>query len=64
MCFMYRPSLGKGSEQLIVTLCTQSIYPSVQKQIIGTLFEAHLVYLLKKENIIISQLPKQFIFSI
>ena len=38
-----RPSLEKGSDQLIVTLHTISIYPFVNKQLIWTLFEAHFV---------------------
>ena len=33
----------KGTAQLFVTLYTVSIYLSVDKQLIGTLFEAHIV---------------------
>ena len=40
---MYQPSLEKGLDQLIVTLYTLSIYPSVHKQLIWTLFEEHIV---------------------
>ena len=39
----YWPSLKNGSNQLIVTLYTLSIYPSVHKQLIRTFFEAHIV---------------------
>ena len=39
----HRPSLENGLNQLIVTLYTLSIYPSVHKQLIRTLFEAHIV---------------------
>ena len=38
----YRPSLENVSGQLIVTLYTISIYPSVHNQLIRTLFEAHM----------------------
>ena len=33
----------EGSDQLIVTLYTQSIYPFVHKKLIRTLFESHIV---------------------
>ena len=33
----YQPSLENGSDQLIVTLYTQSIYPSVHEQLIQTI---------------------------
>ena len=36
-------SLEKGSDQLSVTLYTLYIYPSLHKQLIRTLFEAHIV---------------------
>ena len=36
----------KFSNQLIVTLCTLSIYPSVLKQLIRTFFEAHIELIL------------------
>ena len=36
----YRPSLKKGSNQLIVTLYTLTIYSSVHKQLIRFIFEA------------------------
>ena len=39
----YRPSLAKGSDQFIVTLDTLSIYHSVNKQLIRTLFVARIV---------------------
>ena len=39
----YRSSLENGSDQLIVTLDTLSIYPSVHKQLIRTLFVARIV---------------------
>ena len=55
MCSMYRPSLGKGSEQLIVKFFTQSIpLYSVHKQLIGTFLRHTLYIYIKKENIIIS----------
>ena len=37
----YNVCLEKGSNQLFVTLYTLSIYPSVHKQLIQTLFAAH-----------------------
>ena len=42
--FIQNPCLEKGSDQLFVTLNTLSIYPFVHKQLIRTLFEAHIVY--------------------
>ena len=39
----YWPSLEKGSDQLIVTLFTLSIYPSANNLLIQTLLEAHTV---------------------
>ena len=50
MC--YRPSLEKGSDQLIVTLYTLSTYPSVKNQLILTLFEARLVVPESLKNIL------------
>ena len=41
--YAYRLSLENGSDQLIVTLYTLSIYTSVHKQLIRTIFEAHIV---------------------
>ena len=38
----YRPSLEKGSGQLIVTLYTLSIYPSVHNQLIQTLYKTQI----------------------
>ena len=40
---MYWPSLKNDADQLIVTLHTLSIYPSVHNQRIRTIFEAHIV---------------------
>ena len=39
----YRPSLENGFDQLIVTLYTLSIYPSVYKKLIQTIFVARIV---------------------
>ena len=41
--FIYRPSLKNGSDQLIVAQYNLSIYPSVQNQMIRTIFKAHVV---------------------
>ena len=41
---LYRPSLEKGSDQLIVTLYVLSIYHYVQNLVIRTLFEAQPVF--------------------
>ena len=38
-CSNYRPSLKKGSDQLFVTLYKLYIYPSIDKQLIRTLFQ-------------------------
>ena len=40
---IYNVCLDKGSDQLFATLYTLYIYPSVHKQLIRTLFEAHIV---------------------
>ena len=48
---IYWPSLENGWDQLIVTLNTQSSYPSVHNQLIRTNFEAHIVVnRLRKNN--------------
>ena len=39
----YRLFLKNGSDQLIVTLYTLFLYPSVHKQLIRTLFEAIII---------------------
>ena len=39
----YRPSLENGFDLLIVTLYTLSIYPSVHKKLIQTIFVEHIV---------------------
>ena len=43
----YRPSLEKGSNQLIVTLYTLTIYLFVYNQLIRTLFKARIVVTVK-----------------
>ena len=44
-CFSYSVCLEKGSNQLFVTLYILPIDPSVHKQLLRTLFEAHIVFL-------------------
>ena len=39
----YRSSLENGFDLLIVTLYTLSLYPSVHKKLIQTIFVAHIV---------------------
>ena len=41
----YRPSREKGSDQLILTLYTLSIYPTVHNQLIRTLRGTHCTYI-------------------
>ena len=44
LCYIiYWPSLENGSDQLVFALYKLSIYPSVHKQLIQILFEAHVV---------------------
>ena len=44
MNVIYRTTLQNGSGQMIVTLYyTLSVYPSVHKQLIRTIFKAHIV---------------------
>ena len=45
LCFLlrYRPSPEKRSHQLIVTLYTESIYPSVHNHLMRTIFEGRPV---------------------
>ena len=46
----YRLFLKKGSDQLIVTLYSLPIYPSVHNQLIRTFFEAWTLYGLKQKK--------------
>ena len=39
-----RPSLQNGPDQLIVTQYTLSIYPSIHKKLIRTIFDTHIVF--------------------
>ena len=41
-----RPSIEKGLDKLIVTQNILSIYPSVHNQLIRTLFEVNIVYII------------------
>ena len=47
----YRLFLKKGSDQLIVTLYSLPIYPSVHNQLIRTFFEAWTLYGLKQKKV-------------
>ena len=57
--FCYRLSPQKGSDQLIVTLYTLSMYLCVHKQLIRTLFVAHIAFFLLRSYFKLQLLPEK-----